>query len=332
MMSGLVAAVLPDNQRRTLVELTEDLDLTSGDRRAKTSAFWIMLVLSGVIATAGVMADSTATVIGAMIIAPLSTPIMGIALGVAKAEGRASWHAGRFVLGGVIIVVATGALVALVLPASFNPLANTQITGRVSPGLFDLMAAVATGFAGAIALSRRDVAAVLPGVAIAISLVPPLAVVGVCLGVGSWSLAMGALVLFLSNLLALVLAGTVVFAFLGYGSDRSTRPSRKARLTVGLLFVIVAIPLVVNTVSAVILSYLTERVQDAAEKWAAETPGVIITEVDIETPNVVVEVQAPGDIPPVADLVALLNDELPSGVPVIVKTSVGERIDAGTTG
>src|SRR6478752_6282430 len=69
--------VLPENQRRTLDELSEDLDLRSGDTRAKQSAFWTMLVLSAVIATAGVLADSTATVIGAMIIAPLSTPIMG---------------------------------------------------------------------------------------------------------------------------------------------------------------------------------------------------------------------------------------------------------------
>ena len=100
---------------------------------------------------------------------------------------------------------------------------NSQIAGRTSPGLLDLIAAVATGFAGAVAMARRDVAAVLPGVAIAISLVPPLAVVGVCLGQGAFALATGALILFASNLLALVLAGSLVFTVLGYSAEAEAR-------------------------------------------------------------------------------------------------------------
>ncbi|HSO64476.1 MAG TPA: DUF389 domain-containing protein, partial [Ornithinibacter sp.] len=182
MLSGLRATILPASQRRTLEELTEDLDLRSGDHRSKQSAFWTMLVLSGVIATAGILTDSTATVIGAMIIAPLSTPIMAIALGIVKRERI---RAGRFVLAGAVVVVLIGAVAALVLPGPVDLASNAQITGRTSPTLLDLVAAVATGFAGAVGLSRRDVAAVLPGVAIAISLVPPLAVVGVCLGEGA---------------------------------------------------------------------------------------------------------------------------------------------------
>ena len=178
---GLRDRVLPENQRRTLEELSDDLDLRSGDTRAKQSAFWTMLVLSGVIATAGVLADSTATVIGAMIIAPLSTPIMGIALGIVKRERI---RAGRFVLFGAVVVVLIGIVAAFVVP-DIDLQTNSQITSRTSPTVIDLIAAIATGLAGAVGLSRRDVAAVLPGVAIAISLVPPLAVVGICLGEGS---------------------------------------------------------------------------------------------------------------------------------------------------
>ncbi len=161
--------VLPDQQRRTLVELTEDLDLTVGDSESKRSAFWTMLALSAVIATAGVLSDSTATVIGAMIIAPLATPIMGIALGIAKRDSITSRHAMRFVTSGAALVVIVGAAFALLVPSSYDLLGNSQISGRTSPGLLDLVAAVATGFAGAVAMARRDVAAVLPGVAIAIS-------------------------------------------------------------------------------------------------------------------------------------------------------------------
>lgn len=197
MLSGLSERVIPATQRRSLADLTEDLDLTAGDSTSKKSAFWVMLVLSAVIASAGVLSDSTATVIGAMIIAPLSTPIMGMALAVAKREPGGLTRAGRFVLLGALVVIGIGAVFALVLPSSYDLLGNPQIAGRTSPGLLDLTAAVATGFAGAVAIARKDVAAVLPGVAIAISLAPPLAVVGVCTGQRSFGLATGALLLFL---------------------------------------------------------------------------------------------------------------------------------------
>src|SRR5664279_6170341 len=104
---GVIRRVLPDSQRRSLSELTEDLDLTEGDSASKQSAFWTMLTLAAVIASAGVLADSTATVIGAMIIAPLSTPIMGIALAIVKRENAGAL---RFVLLGALLVVGIGAL------------------------------------------------------------------------------------------------------------------------------------------------------------------------------------------------------------------------------
>ncbi|MFC6342573.1 DUF389 domain-containing protein, partial [Nocardioides hankookensis] len=156
MARGLRAWLLPEGQRRTLDELTEDLDLRSGDASAKRSAFWTMLTLSAVIASAGVLADSTATVIGAMIIAPLSTPIMGMALAAVKQQRN--WSL-LYVTLGSLEVVAIGAI-AVQLQPGIVLLDNSQISGRTSPGLVDLVAAIATGLAGAVALARRDVAAV----------------------------------------------------------------------------------------------------------------------------------------------------------------------------
>ncbi|MEU2801547.1 DUF389 domain-containing protein [Streptomyces sp. NPDC007117] len=216
MFSKMRARVLPASQRRSLKELACDLYLSSGDATSKRSAFWSTLTLSSVIAAGGVLTDSTATVIGAMIIAPLSTPIMGIALGSVQRRRPGS---AMVVLLACLPVIAVGMVMSLVLPSDFDLLSDSQISSRTSPGLMDLIAALATGFAGAVALARRDVAAVLPGVAIAISLVPPLVVVGVCLGQMSGWLALGALVLFVSSLFALVLGGMVVFASLGYGVE-----------------------------------------------------------------------------------------------------------------
>ena len=102
MLTGLRHRLLPPHQRRTLEELSDDLEIGSGDALAKKSAFWTMLVLSAIIASAGVLGDSTATVIGAMIIAPLSTPIMGIALAAVKRRSNGSVG---FVFFGVLVVV-----------------------------------------------------------------------------------------------------------------------------------------------------------------------------------------------------------------------------------
>lgn len=333
-MSTLTSHILPASQRRTTEELTDDLDLTAGDRESKESAFWVMLVLAAVIASAGVIADSTATVIGAMIIAPLATPIMGMALGIAKREPGSTAKAGRFVLLGAVIVIGIGALFNLGYPGQMALLDNPQVAGRTSPGLLDLLAAVATGFAGAIALARRDVAAILPGVAIAISLVPPLAVVGICLGQGAYALAVGALLLFLSNLLALVLAGTIVFATIvlsdpdhqGHGSRRKTY------LTLGLLFVVIAIPLAANSVGNYLLQVWTGRVETTAQAWLSEDAGARVESVDFAANRLVVRVQTPNALPPVGDLMADLSGQIPEGIPVVVYTSVGQQIQAGVVG
>jgi uncharacterized hydrophobic protein (TIGR00271 family) len=331
---GLRDRVLPENQRRTLDELSEDLDLRSGDARAKQSAFWTMLVLSGVIATAGVVSDSTATVIGAMIIAPLSTPIMAIALGIVKRERI---RAGRFVIWGAAVVVLLGIGAALIVP-DIDLQTNAQITGRTSPTVVDLIAAIATGLAGAVGLARRDVAAVLPGVAIAISLVPPLAVVGICLGEGSVGLAMGALLLFVSNLVSMVIAGTLLFTALGYSAeaDRQARrvgAERRSYIKLALGLVAVMIPLAINTALVLVLHTWTTRIQTVADDWVAGVAEAEVTDVEFTASSFRINVRVrPGELPPTDELMRALDGQVPDGLPIVVDTTYGEEIDVGTTG
>lgn len=331
---GLRDRVLPENQRRTLDELSDDLDLRSGDTRAKQSAFWTMLVLSAIIATAGVLADSTATVIGAMIIAPLSTPIMGIALGIVKRERI---RAGRFVFFGAVVVVLIGVVAAFVVP-DIDLQTNPQITGRTSPTVVDLIAAIATGFAGAVGLSRRDVAAVLPGVAIAISLVPPLAVVGICLGEGSISLALGALLLFVSNLVSMVIAGTLLFAALGYSADadqqaRRVGAERKSYVTLVALLVAVLVPLGLNTALVLLLHSWTGQIQTVTQEWLSGIPKAEVTDVQFASSSFRIQVRVPpGELPPTDQLLHELDSVLPSGLSIVVDTTYGEEVDVGTTG
>lgn len=335
-MSRLADRVLPDSQRRTLSDLTEDLDLTAGDSQAKRSAYWTMLFLSAVIAGAGVLTDSTATVIGAMIIAPLSTPIMGIALGIASREPGAAARAIRFVFFGALLVIVVGVFFGLILPSSYELLSNSQISSRTSPTLLDLIAAVATGFAGAVGLARRDVSAVLPGVAIAISLVPPLVVSGVCFGYGSVALGIGALILFLSNLFSLVLAGSLIFASVAFRAEikealGQQASRRKAVITMTLLLFVVIVPLVTNTVANVVVTVMTQRVQNTTAQWLLSVPGAQVESVDFASSKVRITVQTPNDLPSTDELLAALNDDLPSGIPVVLVTTVGEDIELGST-
>lgn len=321
-----MSVLIPASQRRDLAELYDRIDLGHGDRGAKRSAFWTMLVLSGVIATAGVVGDSTATVIGAMIVAPLSTPILAVGLGIVTGRLSLVGRSLLYVIASVAVVVAIGFLFALILPNPTNVLTNSQVVGRVSPKLTDLAAAVATGFAGAIAITRRDVGDVLPGVAIAISLVPPLGVVGVCLGSGEPDLALGALVLFGSNMVVLIIAAVVVLMVAGYARESADSPTAKWRgrayAALAVVLIAVGIPITLNSITTI----WARQVEVLAETWLGDTPDAEVSSVSWHAHGLVVEVRSPESLPDIADLQHAVNAALPTDPPVTVIHTVGERI------
>lgn len=316
--------LVPDSQRRTSEELVDRLDLSAGDAPAKRSAFWLMLLLSGVIAVAGVIGDSTATVIGAMIVAPLSTPILGIGLGITTGRPGLIARSLAYVIAGIVLVIALGFVLSQVLPNPTNVLTNSQVLGRTSPTLMDLLAALATGLVGAIAVTRRDVGDVLPGVAIAISLVPPLGVVGVCLGSSAPDLALGAAVLFASNVIAMIITSTLVFVTARYGQATDDSRSRRGRayLVLAAALVVVAVPMVVNSMS----SLWSRQISTAAQQWLGNIPGAEVTDVTLHGSAATVTILSPLDLPPVETLQHTVDELLPWSPEVIVIHTVGGRI------
>lgn len=176
----------------------------------RLSRFWLLLPLAAVIAAAGVVGDSPATVIGAMIVAPLMVPILGTLLAVVLAERDNLLRSIGLVVSGAVSVVVIGYVLGVLVDEPVVAAVNSQVSARVSPRLIDLVAALATGAVGSIALAREDISDTLPGVAIAISLVPPLAVVGLTLESGAPDEALGALLLFVTNVSAILAAGLVV--------------------------------------------------------------------------------------------------------------------------
>ncbi len=219
-----------------IARMRAHLFFEGADVRARQSRFWLLLVLSAIIATAGVGGDSTATVIGAMIVAPLMTPILGVVLAMVLNDRRNLLRSIAMVVAGACVVVALGYLIGLAIPEPVTAATNSQVASRVSPRLVDLLAALATGAVGSVALIRSDISDTLPGVAIAISLVPPLSVVGLTLESGVYGEARGALLLFLANVSAILATGVLVMALYGLLSavpagaeGAAVEPARRAR-------------------------------------------------------------------------------------------------------
>ncbi|MEE8407510.1 MAG: DUF389 domain-containing protein [Acidimicrobiia bacterium] len=200
-----------DDRRQLYDKLFYEGDI--GPRRL--SRFFTLMGFATGIAAFGIIADSTAVVIGAMLVAPLMTPLMGTSLAMVMGWPRRAAMSGGVALGGILFAIGLSVLFGWMYGPEISTVANSQVASRIGPTVVDLAIAIAAGGAGAFALSRPDVSDSLPGVAVAIALVPPLSVVGLMISQAEWSAASGALLLFITNLVAIILVGGAVFILTG---------------------------------------------------------------------------------------------------------------------
>ena len=182
--------------------------------------YYVMLLLSGVIAALGLLAGSTAAIIGAMIVAPLMGPIVGMAFAITMGNRRLLKRAGLSVLTGAALTILTAYSICQIVGISTL---NPEILERTRPTLIDLAIGLAAGAAGSFAKTRREVADALPGVAIAVALVPPLSVIGIGLAFGSREVFVGSTLLFLTNLAGIILSGGLIFIWQDYGSMKRAK-------------------------------------------------------------------------------------------------------------
>jgi uncharacterized hydrophobic protein (TIGR00271 family) len=223
--------------------------------------FFIMIGLSTLIATFGLLQNSSAVIIGAMLVAPLFSPLIALGLAIVQGNVRLLRLAIESTLKGVALSIGLAGLLAVLAP--FKNL-TPEINARSLPNLYDLAVALASGAAGAYAVARKDVAAALPGVAIAAAMVPPLGVIGIGLALGDLALTGGAILLFATNLVAIALAGSVTFLLLGFrpgGHAGREIHLRRGLVTTIILFVLVAIPLGFFLVQSVNNSRIKEQIQ-----------------------------------------------------------------------
>ena len=188
--------------------------------------FWSVLLLSGAIATLGLALNATAVVIGAMLVAPLLGPLLGLSLALAVGDGRLALQTALTILLGALGVIGLAALLFVVLP--FQDV-TPEIASRTRPTTLDLGIAVFSGLAGAVVTVSREhrLSASIPGVAIAVALIPPLGVAGFAIGTGRWEMVQGPLLLFGANLGGIVLSGMGAFLLVGMHRDDVVETARR---------------------------------------------------------------------------------------------------------
>lgn len=202
--------------------------------------FLTMLGLSALIALLGLLQNSTAVIIGAMLISPLMDPILAAALALVLGD----WRLGRktaIILGLSII----GAIVLTVLIASLIPLrqATPEILARTNPNLLDLFIAFLSGLAGTLALRSGSAGLmIIPGVAIAVAVIPPLAVAGYAISSGQAAMAGGAFLLFVTNLVAIIISAAIVFILVGFRPHKADEKGHlKLRYRIAISAVVLAV-------------------------------------------------------------------------------------------
>lgn len=273
--------------------------LNRGSTRDRVTRFAVLMGLATAIATFGIGVDSTAVVIGAMLVAPLMTPILGVSAGLINGRTRATLFSAAVVAGGSLGAIALAWLLSALIPNLPEVVENSQVLSRTAPTLLDLAIAVAAGAAGAYGVSRADTSDALPGVAVAIALVPPLAVVGITLHAGDFQQAAGATLLFFTNLFSIVLMAGLVFLVVGYGTwsrlhYRRNR-IRTAFAIVVLAVVLISIPLALTAQSIVGTANDLRNASSAVNEWLGEEfenetdPPLRVNDITVDGNTVIVQ-------------------------------------------
>jgi uncharacterized hydrophobic protein (TIGR00271 family) len=197
----------------------------------------VLMVLSTMLATVGLYLDSAAVIIGAMLLAPLMAPLVSASMGILRADNDLFFTAVRTIIVGIVIALFSAALTTLMF--QHKPVTD-EMLGRLNPSLLDLAVAIFSGMAAAYSKSFQQVAQNLAGVAIAVALVPPLAVAGIGIGRGDPFFFMQAFLLFMTNLVGIILSAMFTFRVLGYSPVVRNKQGLMAML---LLLAVISIPL-----------------------------------------------------------------------------------------
>lgn len=299
----LIKRKLPIFPRATTEEF-QDLFKVLRENARITAPYMVMMVLSTLIATFGLFGDSSPVIIGAMILAPIISPIVSFSMGMVRYDVNMLKTGILTILAGTFVSLLFAAGVSIVIPLQ---VLTPEIEARLSPTLLDMGIAVASGIAAGYAHAEKGIAKSLAGVAIAVALVPPLAVAGIGIGWWDWEVFSGAFLLYLTNLAGIIMFAGLTFLILGFA------PFRRARM--GLVYTFLIIILVM-----VPLSLSFDRIMQEANITrtleGSTYDGVILRDVKVRFGN-----------PMVVSLKLVGNEVMESDKIKRIKEQIQEELD-----
>jgi uncharacterized hydrophobic protein (TIGR00271 family) len=244
-----------------LVALQEESGVVSLD-------YVVLIIIAAILASLGLILNSNAVIIGAMLVAPLMAPLIAFSTGMAIGDLHLTRNAIIALLVGILLALGVSYLIGRF---SATTIVTSEMAGRGNPTFLDLAVALASGVIGAYAAGRKSISSAAAGVAIAAALMPPLCTVGLAYAFGDSALSRGAFLLFLTNIISIILAATITFFWLGlrsYGTDEKTKRERQRTSNIlVLLFIAVLVALWIrqlqSTNTARIETVLQESFQQA---------------------------------------------------------------------
>ena len=254
----------------------EKIIVTQDIRESASSSFdfFLLVVLSCSIATLGLITNSPAVIIGAMLVAPLMSPIIGIGLSSITGDSVLARNSFIALFRGAVLAVLLSALMTMVntkLPFVVLQELPNEVLVRTHPSPIDLGIALAGGLAAAYALTRAKLSAALPGVAIATALMPPLCTVGIGAALVRWDVAGGALLLFITNAITIAFAAALVFFLRGFSPDTHIVNHRLPRTLIisALITLILLVPLTYYSVQFFQQANENRRINEAVNTEVA---------------------------------------------------------------
>lgn len=236
------------------LELRDKLIETVREQASFSNVYFIPLIFATIIATMGLLTDSTAVVIGAMLIAPLFWPIFGLSVGAITIRGKILSTSIRLLLFSIILVLLLSAALAYLTPISEI---SSQIEARINPTLLDLIIALASAIVGVVALYLPQFSSSVAGVAISISLLPPLCTAGIGIAYTSKPIFLGAMLLFTANMSAIIFAGIITLYILHF---RPSHGQEQVRWRFGILLA----TLLLILISAPLTIYFKRLIQETS--------------------------------------------------------------------
>ena len=296
--------------------------------------FYIMVAVSTAIASFGLIQNSSAVVIGAMLVAPLMTPIFGISLSLIRGDTKLFGRSVRAESIGVLVSVLFALFICLLLPEIE---VTDEMLSRTKPNLLDLLIALFAGFAGAYALVDEKISPALPGVAVATAIVPPLANVGLCVSLGAYQGAIGSFLLFFANFLSILLISSSLFIYVGMSRDFPTISTKTFLRRFGLAcigFLVITGFLSRALYHIVVERRMTEEINSVLVKELASLPATDIRQVlhhtEEEKIYVMAHLYSPSDIMParVKRIQNSLELKLDSPVELFIRSTLSKDISA----